>query len=120
MKTTSPELNDLNFDRSNGISHLSSEETEATAKGTNKIDPETVVNDQFPSAMVKTGRFSSHRMAVEKPALSRPVVKGLTHRLALLEDLRLLYPKHCRHLVTVVDCCVPVQLPTTVVDQNSP
>ena len=39
MKPTSPELNDLNFDRSNGILLLSSEETEDVAKGTNKIGP---------------------------------------------------------------------------------
>ena len=107
-------------DHSNGISLLPDEGTEDVAKGMSKIGPETVVNDQFPSAMVETGRFSSRRMAVEKPALSWPFFMGLNYRMAPLEDLCLLYPKCHGCLVTVADCCIPLQFLTAIVDQNSP
>ena len=117
---TFPELNDLDFDHSNGILLLASEETEAPAKGTNKIGPETVVNDQFPLAMVETGRFSSRQMAVEKLKLSQPFFMGFIYCLAPLEDVRLLCPNCRGHLVTWVDCCVPARSPTAIVNQNSP
>ena len=58
-------------------------------------------------------------MAVGKQLLSLPILPHLFHRLNLSVALRLLCLKHLGRTVLVVDCSIPDDLLTAIVDQNS-